>query len=170
MTVVVAIDEAGAVVGRDLVVLGPGLTVAAVLGDHEVDQDPQANGLAADLVANQDQEIDQNQGNDPGNTPEIDQDPDQGIDLEKGQEKGHVVVQVALLMVNEGNLVNHPPQQTDQVIRNKALVMISLRKLNKYKMRKNLSKKRRQSQLWKENKKTWTMKVREITHWDTTYI
>ena len=90
----VAVDVVGAVVGHDLVVPGQGLTVAVVLADREVDQDLQASGLAADLVANQHQEIDQNQGKDPGNVPEIGQDLDQGIDLEKGQEKGHAAVQV----------------------------------------------------------------------------
>ena len=93
---VVVVDVVGAVVGHDLVVPGQGPIVAAVLGDHAVDQDLQASGLAADLVANQHQEIDQSQGKDPGNVPEIDQDLGQGIDLEKGQGRGHAVVQVVL--------------------------------------------------------------------------
>ena len=91
---VVAVDVVGAVVGQGPVVPDQGPTVAAVLGDHEVDQDLQASGLAADLVANQHQEIDQNQGKGPGNIPEIGQDLGRGIDLEKGQGRGHAVAQV----------------------------------------------------------------------------
>lgn len=92
----VGVDVVGAVVGHDLVVPDQGPIVAAVLGDHEVDQDLQASGLAAELVANRHQEIDQNQGKGPGNIPEIGQDLGQGIDLEKGQGRGHAVVQVVL--------------------------------------------------------------------------
>ena len=65
------------------------------LGDHEVDQDLLASDLAADLVANQHQEIDQNHGRDLGSAPEIDQGLSQEIDLGRDQGKGHAVVQVA---------------------------------------------------------------------------
>lgn len=91
----VAVDVVGAVVGHVLVVQDQGPTVAAVLADHEADQDPLGNDLVADLEANQHQGIDQNLGKDLGSAPEIGQDLDQGTDLEKGQEKGHAVVQVA---------------------------------------------------------------------------
>ena len=110
--IVVVVDVVEAVVGHVLHVVVPdqGLTVVAALGDHGAGQDLPASGLAADLVANQHQGTDLNPGKGPENIPGNDQDLDQGIDQEKGQGKDHVVVQVALSMVSEGNLVNHPPQ------------------------------------------------------------
>jgi len=94
---VVAVDVVEAVVDHVLVVLDQGPTVAAVLADHEADRDLLESDLAADPVANQHQGIDQNPGigKDLESTPEIGQGLYQGTDLEKGQEKGHAVVQVA---------------------------------------------------------------------------
>ena len=150
--VVVAADVVGAVVGQGLVVLDQGLTVAAVLADQEVDQDLQSD-LTPDPVVNQCQEIDQSPGKDQGSALEIGQDQgidpgkgqgidpgkgqgidlekDQGIDLEKGQGIGHAVVQVVQLMVNGSNLVSHLLQWADQVIMNRALLMIKMMKGNK---------------------------------------
>lgn len=94
--IVVVVDVVGAVVGHVLVALDQGPTVAAALEDHEADRDLLARDLAVDLVANQHQEIGQNPGRDLESVPEIGQNLDQGKDLEKGQGKGHAVVQVAL--------------------------------------------------------------------------
>lgn len=95
---VVVVDAVGVVVGHVLVVLDQDLTAAAALGGHEVDQDLLANDPVAGHVANQRLEIDPNleKEKDLENVLGTGQDLDQGTGLEKGQGKGHVVVQVVL--------------------------------------------------------------------------